>query len=63
MNDFFILTCQLSVVEASRDYLLVAIHGLLIAMAFLLASTGYRTCGLSSYNSWAIERQLNNCGL
>ena len=51
-----------SLVEASRGYPLVAIHGLLIVMAFL-ASTGSRMRGLSNCNSWAIERQLSNCGL
>ena len=28
----------------------------------LLQTTGSRTCGLSSYSSWALEERLHTCG-
>ena len=45
-----------------RGLLFVAVCGLLIAVAFLLRSTGSRRAGFSSCGSWALERRLSSCG-
>ena len=52
-----------SLVAGSRGYSLVAVHGLLIAVAspvgrsWALGSLGFSSCG-----SWALEYRLNSCG-
>ena len=52
-----------------RGLLFVAVHGLLIAVASLVGSTGCRcagfsslACGLSSCGSWVLECRLSTCG-
>ena len=41
---------------------LVVVHGLLIAVASLVVSTGSRHVGFSSCASWALECRLSSCG-
>ena len=59
-----------SPVAASRGYSLVAVPGLLIALASLVAehrlqgmqAPGVVAQGLSSRGSWALEHRLSSCG-
>ena len=43
-----------------RGLLFVAVRGLLIAVASLVAE--HRCTGFSSCGSWALERRLSSCG-
>ena len=64
----FLLLCRLSLVAASRGYSLVAVRGLLIAVASLIAEHGLYSVqasvvaahGLSSCGSWAPKHRLNS---
>ena len=58
------LLCGLSLVVESEGYSLVAVRGLLIAVASLVAehSSGVRS-GLSSWGSRALEHRLSSCGM
>ena len=47
-----------SLVAASGGYPLVGMHELLIAVAFLVVSTGPRCTGLSSCSLWAQQFKL-----
>ena len=64
------LSCRMgfSLVVASRSYSLVAVHGLLIAMASPLAEHRLREPELSNWGTWtqqsgspALEHRLNSC--
>ena len=45
-----------------RGLLFVAVHGLLIAVASLVAEHGLQARGLSSCGARALERRLSSCG-
>ena len=45
-----------------RGLLFVAVRGLLIAVASLVAAHGLYACGLSSCGSQALEHRLSSCG-
>ena len=45
-----------------RGLLFVAVSGLLIAVASLIAGTGSKRAGFSSCGSRALERRLSSCG-
>ena len=58
-----------SLVAASRGYSLVAVHGLLTAVAcpcgarlWGIQASVVAACGLSSCGSQALEQSLNSCG-
>ena len=55
-----------SLVVASRDYSLVAVHRLLIVISLVAehGPTGFSNCKIwvSSCSSWALEHRLNSCG-
>ena len=53
MSWVFIAAQWLSLVVASGGACLVAVHGLLVAVAFTCQSTGSRARGLSSCGAWA----------
>ena len=52
-----------ALVAASEGHSLVGAHNLLLAVAFLLRSTGFMMSGLSSCSSWALEHRLSSCGV
>ena len=49
----------LSVVEASRGYSVVVVHGLLTVMTSLIVEQGSRTCELRSCSSQALEHKVD----
>ena len=67
----FVATPGLASIAVSQGYSLVVVCGLLIAVAFLVSEHGLSgtqvsvvlACGLSSCNSWALEHELNCCGI
>ena len=58
---FFVAACGLSLVIASRGYSLVAMHGLLIAVASLLAEHGLQASLLPT-NVRILVKSLNSSG-
>ena len=47
---------------SERGLLFVAVHGLLIVVASLVAEHGSRCAGFNSCGMWALERRLSSCG-
>ena len=56
----FLTMCELSLVAASRDYSLVMVYRLLIAMAFLVVERGHLQRMLSICSSQTLEDWLNS---
>ena len=47
---------------SEQELLFIMVHGLLIAVASLVAEHGLLVCRLSSCSSQALERRLSSCG-
>ena len=65
-----LLLCPLFLDVVSAGYSLVAVCGLLVAVASLVAQPGLWgmwvsevvACGLNHCSSWALEQRLSSCG-